>query len=138
MPASKLSLLGTVFNVGLNVASGYMDYSDARDRGASVPGALAEGALGFILPELMGIVPYIGYQVASGVGSFAVGTYQNAQVQMRQLDRDARNQMPFRNYTFVDGPQIATMRQAGLALARRSKYELQQTVMGNEARYLHR
>ena len=57
---------------------------------------------------------------------------------MRQLDRDARNQMPFRNYTFVDGPQIATMRQAGLALARRSKYELQQTVMGNEARYLHR
>lgn len=129
---------GSVANVATSLAFGFMDYSDRRDQGQgfvqSLGGAIVEG----VLPEVMGLPLYFGYQALTGVGSMAVDMIESADAQMRQYNSMNKNQMPFRNYTFVDGPQIATMRQAGLALAQRSKYNLQQTLMGNEAQYLHR
>ena len=45
--------------------------------------------------------------------------------------------MPFYNATFNDTQQAYTMRQAGMQLAENSKYNLQQSLMGNEAAMLH-
>ena len=125
---------GSVLSVGF----GLMDYKDARDEGAGVGEALASAGMNFLIPELVGAGPYMAYSLGSAALQGGVAAYENASMKLRQMDRDNRNQTPFRNYTFVDGPQIYTMRQAGLALAQQSKYNLQQTMMGNEAQFLHR
>ena len=115
-----------------------MEYKDARDEGAGVGEALASAGMIVLIPELVGAGPYMAYALGSAALQGGVAAYENASMKLRQMDRDNRNQTRFRNYTFVDGPQIYTMRQAGLALAQQSKYNLQQTMMGNEAQFLHR
>ena len=50
----------------------------------------------------------------------------------------AANQQAFGGAQFQDTQQLATMRQSGMEMAKMSQYNLQQTLMGNEATYLHR
>lgn len=129
---------GLNWGTALSVGFGISDYVDARDEGASPVEALGSAAMGFVLPELVGGLAYAGFQLASTGVQMGVEGYQNVSTTLRQMDRDNRKQTPFGGYTFVDSPQIYTMRQAGLALAQQSKYNLQQTMMGNEAKYMHR
>lgn len=135
---SMIPSLGTAFNVGTGVLFGYMEYADQRDRGNGVIQSAASAGLEAVLPELMGTPLYLAGQAVNASIDIGMSVYDNLQQQKRQLDKASRNQMPFKNYTFVDSPQIYTMRQAGMALAQQSKYKLQQTMMGNEAQYLHR
>lgn len=130
--------VGTIFSTGLNGYFAYSDYKDVRDEGGGFLEAAGTAALNFAIPEIVGTAPYLLYQGASALTQMGVAGYENASMKLRQMDRDNRNQTPFRGYTFVDSPQIYTMRQAGLALAQQSKYGLQQTMMGNEAKYMHR
>ena len=53
----------------------------------------------------------------------------------RSMNRGAIN-APFSNATFVDTQQAYTMRQAGMQMAQASRYNLQQTLLGNEAQYM--
>ena len=53
----------------------------------------------------------------------------------RSMNKTSR-QTPFSNAQFRDYNQAFTMRQAGLQMAEASRYNLQQTLMGNEASYL--
>ena len=53
----------------------------------------------------------------------------------RNMNRQARR-IPFNNSTFNDNQRAFTMRQAGMQLAKNSQYNLQQSLMGNEANYL--
>ena len=48
------------------------------------------------------------------------------------------NALPFSNSTFIDTQQTYTMRQAGMNLAKQSKYNIQQAMMGDEARMTYR
>ena len=50
----------------------------------------------------------------------------------------AANQGVFGNAQFQDTQQLATMRQSGMEMAKMANYNLQQTLMGNEATYFHR
>lgn len=128
----------SIIPIATGAVFGYMDYADSRDQGNGVIQSLASAGLNAVLPELMGTGLYIGGQLASAAIEAAPAIYENLQMQKRQMDRTIRNQTPFQNYTFVDSPQIYTMRQAGMALAKQSKFKLQQAMMGNEAQYLHR
>lgn len=139
MEKSSKGLLGGLgFGSLMSVGFGVMDYIDAKNEGAGNVEALASAGMNFIIPELVGGWAYAGYQALSMAGQFGVSAYENANMSLRQMNRDLRNQTPFRGHTFVDSPQIYTMRQAGMALAQQSKYNLQQTMMGNEAQFLHR
>lgn len=129
---------GSIFSTGLNSYFAYSDYKDVRAEGGGFLEAAGTAALNFAIPELVGMAPYLLYQAGSALAQGGVAAYENGAMKLRQMDRDNRRQIPFQNYTFVDSPQIYTMRQAGLALAQQSKYNLQQTMMGNEARYMHR
>ena len=55
----------------------------------------------------------------------------------RQMNSVQRIQT-FGEAEFMDTQQLATMRQAGMELAKMSQYNLQQSMMGNEAQYMHR
>ena len=50
----------------------------------------------------------------------------------------AANFQVFGDAQFMDTQQLATMRQSGMEMAKMANYNLQQTLMGNEATYLHR
>lgn len=136
---SSEGLLGGLgFGSLMSVGFGVMDFMDAKNEGVGNIEALASAGMNFIVPELVGGWAYAGYQALSMAGQLGVSAYENANMSLRQMNRDLRNQTPFRGHTFVDSPQIYTMRQAGMALAQQSKYNLQQTMMGNEAQFLHR
>lgn len=135
---TMLPSLGTTLGIGADAVSAIMDFSDSMHEGNGVLASTVQAGLGFAIPELVGTIPYLAYQAVDFAATAGVAAYENANMKLRQMDRDNRNQNPFRSHTFVDSQQIYTMRQAGMALAQQSKYRLQQTMMGNEAQFLHR
>lgn len=130
--------LGGWFNVAASVASGYYDYSTKRDEGAGVLSSTASAATEFALSEMLGFWGYIGYTGMTMLGDLGLAAVETLDAKSRQHQRDMKNNVLFRNHTFVDAPQLYTMRQAGMALARQAKYNSELTTLGNEARYLHR
>lgn len=135
---SKAPSFGTMANVGLTGVMGISTYNESREQGngvvASFLKAGTEAAYYAVAPWKFAI----GVDVVKGLGSMTVGAAESSNQYMRSYERDMRDQTAFKNYTWVDGPQVATMRQAGMHLAQRSKYQLQQALMGNEAQYMHR
>lgn len=147
---SKTTLAGTAVDIGF----AFMDYNQARDEGKGVVQSIGSAAIEFALPTVMGTIPYIGMELLGAAGSLAVDLYDTGTAKLRQADKQARNQSPFKNYTFVsndtmDKMRVAglslaqeaingnfTMRQNGIMMAKNSRYMAQETSFGNEAMYL--
>lgn len=115
----------------MGLYGGYSDFEDARDRGESIPASILEAAGSAVLYSELG-----GLMMAKDAVEAGAEFMQNSLQEMRQ--ESANGQIPFRNAFFQDSQQYATMRQAGMAQAKKSEYTLQQSMMGNEAQYLHR
>lgn len=125
-----------VFDIGLNAAFAISDYKDARDSGKGVVGsAIKAGAL-FATGEILqgAMFPVM---LASSIPKMAVGAIETTQKMTRQMNNMQRIQTFGESY-FQDTQQLATMRQAGMELAKMSQYNLQQSIMGNEAQYMHK
>lgn len=120
---------GNLLNAGFAVS----DYSDARNEGDGVGSAALKAGGSLALMTMMGTVPYLGLSLLSAAPTAAVDMYDAASMYGRNLSRMGRNK-PFANSTFVDTQQTYTMRQAGMNLAKQSKYAMQQARLGDEAR----
>lgn len=131
---SKLKSAGTIAGVGINGAFALSDYKDARQQGHGRVGSVAKAASTFAMGEVMGMW-MLPYQLAASAPQMAVSAIEGIGKYQRQMNRDARR-VPFNNATFNDYKQAYTMRQAGMQIAQNSQYNLQQTLMGNEANYL--
>ena len=119
--------------LGSSVFFGAGDYEAARENGHSIPGAV----LAATASTVIGMTPWGG--AAQIAGGLIEGGYSFMQGQMSEMRQQSANgQIPFKNSYFQDSQQFATMRQAGMAIAKKSEYTLQQSMMGNEARYIHR
>lgn len=116
----------------------YETYKDERAQGNSRISALGSGAMSFIMPELLSFKGYLAYEAIKAAPGALLSAGQSISQQVRQMERAGQDMAPFKSNTFVDSQQIYTMRQAGLALAEQSKYALQQSLMGDEARFMHR
>ena len=112
-------------------------YNAYKDEGKSTLGAIANTAVDNMFIPLLGWTPYIGYELLKAGGGF-VGHAVEVGAQARSFNQNIRNEAPFRSQTVVDGQQIYTMRQAGMALAQQAKYKQVAAMMGNEAQYMHR
>lgn len=112
-------------------------YDDAREEGHGVITSLASAGTDLALSASMGWVPYMIVAGAPALGRVGVDFAYTASQYTRDLQRDSLN-VPFASSTFIDSPQIQTMRQAGLALARQSRMKTQEAMLGNEASYMHR
>lgn len=132
--SSKLSIANAVFQHGMAGYGAYGDYKDARERGRGKLTSLATAGTEFALGELMGAW-YFPYQLAKSAPSMVVGGLEGMAKMQRSMNKTSR-QVPFQNATFKDYRQAMTMRQAGMQMAQASRYNLQQTLMGNEAQYL--
>ena len=132
--SGKLSIANAVFQHGMAGYGAYGDYKDARERGRGKLTSLATAGTEFALGELMGAW-YLPYQLAKSAPSMVVGGLEGMAKMQRSMNKTSR-QVPFQNATFKDYRQAMTMRQAGMQMAQASRYNLQQTLMGNEAQYL--
>lgn len=132
--SSKLSIAGSVFQHGMSGYGAYSDYRDARNQGKGKLASIAKAGTEFAMGELMGAW-YLPYQMLKAAPAAVVGGLEGAAKMQRSMNKTSR-QVPFQNSTFRDYNQAMTMRQAGMQMAQASRYNLQQTLMGNEAQYL--
>ena len=113
------------------------DYYTRRDEGNSALsaafGAVAEQGLAMAT----GFKGYMAFELLSNSGVI-VDALESFSAQRRAYYANEQYQAPFRTNTFVDNEQLYTMRQAGMELAKQAKYRQIATLMGNEARYMHR
>lgn len=135
IPGTKgRGLLSFGIKHGFAAYGGYTDYKDAREKGAGKLESLAKAGTEFAMGELLGGW-YLPYQMLKSAPSIAVGVAEGASKLQRSMNKTSR-QVPFANARFNDYSQAFTMRQAGMQMAEASRYNLQQTLMGNEAQYL--
>ena len=124
--------IGAVLNLGFAIS----DYNQARNAGDGVIKAGAKAGAQFVAGEMLGgwMMPVM---LAKQVPTMAISAIEGTQKITRQMNSTGRIQT-FGEAEFRDTKQLATMRQAGMELAKMSQYNLQQSIMGNEAQYMHR
>lgn len=112
------------------------DYKDARDSGKGVVSSVVKAGALFAAGEVLqgAMLPVM---LAGSIPKMAVGAIETTQKMTRQMNNMQRIQTFGESY-FQDTQQLATMRQAGMELAKMSQYNLQQSIMGNEAQYMHK
>ena len=129
--------LGSTINIGLGTYFAADAYGTSRSEGNGVMSSALNGVMEGIVPMMMGPASYIGYEAITSLPGAAITAAEGLNTYGRGLSKQS-NQTPFKNATFVDTQQTYTMRQAGMSLAQKSKYSLQQTMLGNEAQHMHR
>ena len=135
IPANKNRInFRTAVQHGFSAFGAYSDYKSAREQGYGKIGSLAKAGTEFIMGEMLDGW-YIPYQLMKSAPSMIVGAAEGAAKLQRNMNKTSR-QVPFQNAQFRDYNQAMTMRQAGMQMAQASRYNLQQTLMGNEAQYL--
>lgn len=132
----KKALSGRNLNALLNVGMTITDYNEARNAGDSVLKAGLKAGAQFVAGEALGawMLPVT---LAKAAPSIAISGVEAAQSVTRKMNSVSRTQVFGESY-FQDTQQLATMRQAGMEMAKMSQYNLQQSIMGNEAQYMHR
>jgi hypothetical protein len=133
MKSHKMSAL----NVGLNVFSTVSAYKDSRRKGRSVVSSAVRAAGEFAMFEMLGPLASFGVQIARTVPGAVIKGADLLYKENRKMNSAANNQV-FGTAQFYDTQQLATMRQSGMEMAKMAQYNLQQTLMGTEAQYLHR
>lgn len=121
----------------LGAAAGAVsEYKNARRQGHGVVSSVARAGVDFALGEAMGIY-YPLFLLAKEAPGMIVKGSEMLYKENRKMNSMA-NQQIFGDAQFQDTQQLATMRQSGMEMAKMAQYNLQQTLMGNEATYFHR
>lgn len=141
MGVSAVSSLGKALwkhkiSTAMNTGFGIMSYNDSIDKGEGVGMALAGAAADTALPMVVGGWAYAGLQIAEMAPSAVVGAIEMSRDFGSSIARSSNS--TFSNAQFQDSQQYQTMRQAGMAVIERSKYNQQLAMLGDEARYMHR
>lgn len=131
-----IGVMGTL-NLGMNAYTTVSDYKDKRLEGHGKISSAISAAGNAIMFDAIGLKGMFTMGLIKHAPVLATKGIIKANAVARSMDRSARN-TPFANATFVDSQQAFTMRQAGMQLAQASKYNLQQTLLGNEASVMHR
>jgi len=132
--ATQLSA-GETFNAAMTGAFGIMDYDDARKEGDSVPLALMKAGSSAVMMNMLGFGGYLAFEAATSAPGMAYDFAKWQSRYRRQLGAEMKQQA-FQQAQFQDTQETYTMRQAGMAIASRSRYNTQQAMLGNEAMYM--
>lgn len=134
--AKKLFTVQGTLGVGLNLFNAKATYDEERKEGRGVFGSLARAGVDFALGEVLGM-KYMGLMAAQAAPRMAVKGVEGLGKLTREKNNMQRHEA-FGYASFQDTQQLATMRQSGMEMAKMANYNLQQTLMGNEAKYMHR
>jgi hypothetical protein len=135
---SGVKKLGVVDKVmtGVNILGAVGDYKTARREGHGVVSSTIRAGAKFAVDEALGLWA-IPVALVKTVPGLAIKGADTLYKENRRMNSAANFQL-FGDAQFMDTQQLATMRQSGMEMAKMSQYNLQQTLMGNEATYLHR
>lgn len=125
----------TAANVGMSLYFGADQYQEERQAGSSAPIAAGKAIVDNTLPLLMGLPQYLGYEAITHMPELAMQGVDAYNRYSRELGQQQRRQT-FNTARFNDTEQYYTMRQAGMAIAQRSRYNTRQAMLGNEAKYM--
>lgn len=109
-----------------------IEYTSARQEGKNVVSSAMRAGMDFAIGEALGGPGYLLAMGVSALPNLAVNSY-NAIDQMSRNMNSVNANTPFINSRFADTQQAYTMRQHGMQLAKASRYNLEQSLMGNEA-----
>lgn len=131
----KRNPVNTLFGVG-SLPFSVDDYEERRANGNGVVSSGLGAAFETVLPFVTSIPGYIAYEALAHAGDIARGI-NDLDSYRRNLGR-AKHAAAFSNSQFNDTEQAHTMRQAGMAMMQKSKYNAQVALMGNEAKYMYK
>lgn len=131
-----LGTMGTI-SLGLNAYTSIADYKQQRLEGHGKVGSAISAVGNTLMFDAIGMKGMLALGALKHGPSMVLDGVLKANSVARSMDKSAR-MVPFNDATFVDSKQAFTMRQAGMQMAQASKYNLQQTLMGNEAAALHK
>lgn len=134
-PLDDVSKVG-VLTTGMNILGTITDYKDERKKGHGVVSSAVRAGAKFAMYEALGLWAIPVALVSNAPGAIIKGA-DMLYKENRKMNSAANFQV-FGGAQFMDTQQLATMRQSGMEMAKMANYNLQQTLMGNEATYLHR
>ena len=134
-PLEDVSKVG-VLTTGMNILGTITDYKDERKKGHGVVSSAVRAGAKFAMYEALGLWAIPVALVSNAPGAIIKGA-DMLYKENRKMN-SAANFQAFGGAQFMDTQQLATMRQSGMEMAKMANYNLQQTLMGNEATYLHR
>lgn len=127
--------VGTMGSWALNGYFGLSTYQESMQEGrgqvASIARGVGETAIAALMPG--GFLGYMAFEAARNAPSLAYDAYMWQRDYRRQLGREQK-QAAFQNVAFQDTQATYTMRQAAHQVAQRSRYNIQQALLGNEAK----
>lgn len=122
------------FNSIINGVFTIADYKESRREGDGILKSATKAGANFVIGETLGLAA-VPFYLASSLPSMAIKGVEGVAKMNREMNSASRMQ-PFSDVHFQDTQQLSTMRQSGMEMAKMSQYNLQQTIMGNEAQYL--
>lgn len=117
----------------IDTGVGLYSYYDAKKEGKSTAEAVGEGIENGLMPVVLGPFKFLALEAAASMPEIAVSAYNNARDVGNSIARS--DSIAFSNAQFQDNDTIATMRQAGMAMAEQSQLNLKRATLGNEASY---
>lgn len=129
----NVSKFNLIFS-GINAVS---QYKDSRKDGHGVVGSVVRAGADFAISEMLGGKAYLAISLAKELPGAAIKGTEMLHTEVRKMNTASRFSV-FGEAQFQDTDQLATMRQSGMEMAKMANYRLEQTLMGNEAKYLHK
>ena len=122
----------------INTAKSAIDkYKESRAEGRGVVSSGVRAAGSAVAADMLGPIGSIALPFIQAAPGVVIGATDFVMSEQRRMNSSA-NFVPLGGTSFQDSQQLATMRQSGMELAKMSQYNLEQTLMGAEARHLHR
>ena len=112
-------------------------YKESKAEGKSTGSALIRAGGAAVAGEILGIPGTI-FLTAAQTAPKAIVAGADALYKEHRRMNSASNFVPLGGVNFQDSQELATMRQSGMELAKMSQYNLEQSLMGAEAKHLHR
>ena len=129
--------LSNAITIGSAALGAVNKYKESRAEGKGMVSSAARAGATAIAAEVMGPATAVAVMGARALGNAAVEAGDMLYKESRRMN-SMSNFTPLGGVNFQDSQELATMRQSGMELAKMSQYNLEQTLMGAEAKHLHR
>lgn len=123
--------------VGFSAKAAVDKYKESRAEGKSAGSAAIRAGASAVAAEVLGPLGSTALMAAQVAPKIAAEGANALYTEYRRMN-SASNFVPLGGVNFQDSQELATMRQSGMELAKMAQYNLEQSLMGAEAKHLHR
>lgn len=135
--SGKGMTLGKAVTIGLAAKTAVDKYKESKAEGKSTGSSLIRAGGAAVVGEILGPGGYAALTIGQAVPKLIVNGADALYKESRRMN-SVSNITPLGGVSFQDSQELATMRQSGMELAKMSQYNLEQSLMGAEAKHLHR